>query len=109
MALTMRACVELHVYDGVASPTGVTLDVPGGKKHPRACTSMTDLVRKFQLHGDGHFYLAAGEWPDVNEVNLRKPYWPSMDAALDSDPRRRRRKADSKATGEEHEGGLHVR
>jgi hypothetical protein len=57
-------CEEIHVYGGVAERTGVTIDLKGYRHRPNVCTSITDLVRKHKLMGDGHFYLHGGQWPE---------------------------------------------
>ena len=89
----MNNCDEIHVYEGRAEQTGVVIEARGVTKH-HLCRSMTDLVRRFALYGDGHFYLAAGAWPDdAKVIDLRKPYWPSMDDAVQSTSHRKRRKA----------------
>jgi hypothetical protein len=63
MSMSVHLCEEIHVYDNVAEPTGSTVDLAGLKREPRVCTTVSDLVRKHRQHGDGHFYLPQGQWP----------------------------------------------
>ena len=58
-----RMCDEIHAYAGRAERTGRVLELRGLKTGQRTCTSLTDLVRKYKLYGDGNFYLPVGLWP----------------------------------------------
>jgi hypothetical protein len=58
-----RMCEEIHAYAGSAERTGVRIELRGLKTGQRTCTSLTDLVRKYKLYGDGVFYLPVGLWP----------------------------------------------
>jgi hypothetical protein len=62
--MSVHLCEEIHVYDNVAERTGATVDLAGLKREPRVCTTVSDLVRKHRQHGDGHFYLPRGHWPE---------------------------------------------
>ena len=55
-----QTCEEIRVFEGMAERTGRTMELRGLKAHRNGCTSMRDLVRKYKILGDGHFYLAAG-------------------------------------------------
>src|SRR5438477_11175112 len=82
----MHQCEEIHVFDGIAERTGRTAVFRSAKNYP-ACTSFRDLVRKYNLHGDGVFYLA-GCWPsESRSVALDNVKWIGAEAAM----RRRRR------------------
>lgn len=59
-----RICEEVHAFDGYAERTGNVLEMRGLKSGKRRCTSITDLIRKYKLYGDGLFYLPAGHWPE---------------------------------------------
>jgi hypothetical protein len=83
----MHDCEEIHVYAGTAERTGVVVEMRGMVRR-RACTSMRDLIRKYKLFGDGHFYLPVGQWPvDTTEVSLDNVKWLGMDAACRADRR----------------------
>jgi hypothetical protein len=71
-----RLCEEVRAFGGTAERTGVTLELRGLKAHKRTCTSLTDLVRKYKLYGDGLFYLPAGQWPEGEaQVSLDNVKW----------------------------------
>jgi hypothetical protein len=77
----MRECEEIHVYEGVAERTGKTAMFRSAKNFP-ACSSFRDLVRKYNLHGDGVFYLA-GRWPgDERSVVLDNVKWVGAEIAM---------------------------
>ena len=59
-----RLCDEIHAFADTAERTGVVVELRGLKTHKRTCTSLTDLVRKYKLYGDGLFYLPVGHWPE---------------------------------------------
>jgi hypothetical protein len=63
-----RLCEEIHAFAGTAERTGVTIELRGLKTGQRTCTSLTDLVRKYKLYGDGIFYLPVGHWPKGETV-----------------------------------------
>jgi hypothetical protein len=58
-----RLCEEVHAFSGTVERTGAVVALRGLKAHNRTCTSLTDLVRKYKLYGDGLLYLPAGLWP----------------------------------------------
>src|SRR3954469_5466369 len=83
---SMRECEEIHVYGGVAERTGNIAVFRSAKNYP-ACSSFRDLVRKYNLHGDGVFYLA-GCWPsDSPSVALDNVKWIGAEAAMGRRPR----------------------
>jgi hypothetical protein len=59
----VRICEEVHAYDGSAERTGTLVELRSMKSGQRTCTSLTDLIRKYKLYGDGLFYLPIGHWP----------------------------------------------
>lgn len=78
-----QICEEIRVYEGTAERTGERLELRGLKAHKNGCTSMRDLVRKYKLLGDGHFYLRAGNWPDGQpSVSLDNVKWVGLDKAF---------------------------
>ena len=77
----MRECEEIRVFEGVAERTGKRAVFRSAKNYP-ACTSFRDLVRKYNLHGDGVFYLA-GPWPsNERSMILDNVKWMGADAAM---------------------------
>ena len=58
-----RICDEVHAFAGTAERTGATIELRGVRTGQRTCTSVTDLIRKYKLYGDGLFYLPLGHWP----------------------------------------------
>lgn len=80
----MKEYDEVHVFDGISERTGTIVEVPGSSRHLRACSSLTDLIRKYHLYGDGHYYLRPKQWPgEETSIDLRRPYWPSMEEAVE--------------------------
>lgn len=75
-----QICVEIRVFEGMAERTGAMLELRGLKTQTNGCTSMRDLVRKYRIFGDGHFYLPTGNWP-VGEltVSLDNVKWIGLD------------------------------
>src|SRR3954466_3303328 len=78
-------CEEIRVFEGTAERTGEQLELRGLKSHKNGCTSMRDLVRKYKILGDGHFYLPVGNWPGgapplplatLKGMGLDKPFHP---------------------------------
>ena len=55
-----RLCEEVQAFAGSAERTGVVMELRALKNGMRRCTSVTDLVRKYKLYGDGLFYLPVG-------------------------------------------------
>jgi hypothetical protein len=94
-----RLCEEVHAFAGTAERTGVTIELRGLRNGQRTCTSLTDLVRKYKLYGDGIFYLPAGQWPEgATEIALDNVKWlgvaEAFDARLRTERSRSRRKED---------------
>jgi hypothetical protein len=88
-----RVCEEIHAYAGTAERTGVRIELRGMKSHQRTCTSLTDLIRKYKLYGDGLFYLPAGHWPRGQKtVSLDNVRWIGVTRAAGAQPQRKRRK-----------------
>jgi hypothetical protein len=80
-----QICDEIRVFEGMAERTGEMLELRGLKSHPNGCTSMRDLVRKYKILGDGHFYLPVGNWPkDQPSVSLDNVKWIGLDRAFQS-------------------------
>jgi hypothetical protein len=76
-------CEEIRVFEGTAERTGEQLELRGLKAHKNGCTSMRDLVRKYKILGDGHFYLPIGNWPDgAPSVSLDNVKWIGLDKAF---------------------------
>ena len=76
MERMVRRCEEVHAFAGTAERTGVVIELRGLKARKHACTSLTDLVRKYKLYGDGIFYLPVGHWPEgAAEVTLDNVKW----------------------------------
>ena len=87
-----RMCDEIHAFDGTAERTGVCVELRGMKAHNRTCTSLTDLVRKYKLYGDGLFYLPVGHWPrDEKEITLDNVKWMGVTRAVGEQKKRKRR------------------
>lgn len=55
---------EVHVVDGGAERTGVSVDRSAVRGRNNVCRSVTELARKVRSNGDGYFYLAAQAWPE---------------------------------------------
>ena len=71
-----RRCEEIHVFCGKAERTGTIMERRSLRRGQRTCTSVRDLVRKYNLYGDGYFYLAFGHWPaDERELVLDNVKW----------------------------------
>jgi hypothetical protein len=78
-----QTCEEIRVFEGMAERTGGKVEIRGLKAHKNGCTSMRDLVRKYRILGDGHFYLCAGHWPDGKlTVSLDNVKWIGLDRAF---------------------------
>jgi hypothetical protein len=93
-----RLCDEVHAFDGIAERTGAAVELRGLKAHKRTCTSITDLIRKYKLYGDGLFYLPAGLWPEgETQISLDNVKWVGLthayNARLRSEKSRVRRRA----------------
>lgn len=83
-----RVCEEIHAFDGSAERTGATIELRGLKARNRTCTSLTDLVRKYKLYGDGIFYLPIGHWPKgKTAIALDNVKWMGMTRASATDRR----------------------
>ena len=80
----------------MAERTGEQLELRGGlKAHTNGCTSMRDLVRKYRIFGDGHFYLPLGSWPEgARSVSLDNVKWIGLDRTFQARQRFAPRKAD---------------
>lgn len=77
----MRECEEIRVFEGVAERTGRMVIFRSARNYP-ACSSFRDLVRKYNLHGDGVFYLH-GRWPgDESSVVLDNVKWIGAERAM---------------------------
>jgi len=78
-----QICEEIRVFEGTAERTGEKLELRGLKAHKNGCTSMRDLVRKYKILGDGHFYLPVGNWPaGQRTVSLDNVKWIGLDRAF---------------------------
>ena len=77
-------CEEIHAYGGSAERTGTVIELRGLRSRRRACTSLTDLLRKYNLYGDGIFYLPVGHWPEgETSIPLDRVKWMGMTRADD--------------------------
>ncbi|HEY5611730.1 MAG TPA: hypothetical protein VIL97_11005, partial [Thermoanaerobaculia bacterium] len=54
---------EIRVFEGVAEPTGNTVDRKTVRGSAAVCRSMSDLMRKVRRVGDGYFYIPVLVWP----------------------------------------------
>ena len=80
----VRLCEEVHAFAGSAERTGVVLELRAIKAGKRSCTSLTDLVRKYKLYGDGLFYLPVGNWPaDAVTIALDNVKWVGITRAFE--------------------------
>lgn len=71
-----RMCEEIHAFAGSAERTGSVIELRGLKARQRTCTSLTDLIRKYKLYGDGIFYMPVGHWPKgETEITLDNVKW----------------------------------
>ena len=62
---------EIRVFEGVAEPTGNTVDRKTVRGSAAVCRSMSDLMRKVRRVGDGYFYIPVLVWPQgVTRVEL---------------------------------------
>jgi len=62
---------EIRVFEGVAEPTGNTVDRNTVRGSNAVCRSMSDLMRKVRRVGDGYFYIPVLTWPEgVTRVEL---------------------------------------
>jgi hypothetical protein len=76
MERTARMCEEVQVFEGSAERTGSIVELRGLMARNRTCRSVTDLVRRYRLYGDGMFYLPLGHWPDgAEKVELDLLKW----------------------------------
>ena len=96
-----RMCEEIHAYAGTAERTGVRIELRGLKTGQRTCTSLTDLVRKYKLYGDGVFYLPVGLWPkDKMAITLDNVKWMGVTRAAGvQQGTKRKRATDSDTEG----------
>ena len=69
MERIVRRCEEVHAFAGSAERTGSIIELRALRSRKHACTSITDLIRKYKLYGDGMFYLPLGHWPE-NQTRL---------------------------------------
>jgi hypothetical protein len=91
-----RMCEEIHAYAGSAERTGAKIELRGLKTGQRTCTSLTDLVRKYKLYGDGVFYLPVGLWPKgQTAITLDNVKWMGVTRAVSvqKDGKRKRKRA----------------
>lgn len=66
---------EIRVYAGVAERTGMHFERNAVRRSGTCCRSLTELIRKTRVSGDGTFYLPLDIWPaDTERVELRKPW-----------------------------------
>jgi len=89
-----RLCEEVHAFDRRGERTGVVIELRALRSRARACTSITDLIRKYKLYGDGFFYLPVGHWPaGENVVELDNVKWMGVTQSfrVPRSPRRRAR------------------
>ncbi len=64
---------EIRVYAGVAERTGVHFERNAVRHSGGCCGSLTELIRKVRVSGDGTFYLPLNVWPaDTERVELQK-------------------------------------
>jgi hypothetical protein len=79
-----QLCEEVHAFAGTAERTGVQMNLRGLRARKRTCTSLTDLVRKYKLYGDGLFYLPVGHWPKgEKEIALDNVKWLGVARSFD--------------------------
>lgn len=94
-----RLCEEVHAFDGGAERTGVVVELRSIKTGQRTCTSVTDLIRKYKLYGDGLFYLPVGHWPDgAAKIELDNLKWMGVTRSFARSKRTRRRRPDTAAS-----------
>jgi hypothetical protein len=66
---------EVRVYAGVAERTGVQFDRSDVRRSGACCGSITELIRKVRVSGDGTYYLPLDVWPaDTEKLELQKPW-----------------------------------
>jgi hypothetical protein len=66
---------EIRVYDGVAERTGAQFTRDAVRHSGSCCKSLSSLIRKARVAGDGYFYLPPGIWPaDTTRVPLQKEW-----------------------------------
>lgn len=82
----VHLCEEIHAFAGSAERTGTTIELRGVRTGQRTCTSLTDLVRKYKLYGDGLFYLPVGHWPKgETTIPLDNVKWIGIARAVDEE------------------------
>lgn len=97
-----RTCEEVHAFAGTAERTGVVVELRSIKTGQRTCTSLTDLIRKYKLYGDGLFYLPVGHWPDrEKEIPLDNVKWLGVTRAIGVQKERNRRRVSTSAPVED--------
>ncbi|HEY0143963.1 MAG TPA: hypothetical protein VGF48_23960 [Thermoanaerobaculia bacterium] len=80
-------CDEVHVFAGSAERTGAVMELRALRAGRRTCTSVTDLIRKYKLYGDGLFYLPVGHWPDgAQQVELDNVKWIGITRTTSTQP-----------------------
>ena len=66
---------EIRVYAGVAERTGVQFDRAAVRRSDGCCKSLSALLRKARVAGDGYYYLPLNVWPaDTERVEIRKQW-----------------------------------
>ena len=87
-------CEEIHVFAGSAERTGAVIELRGLKAGRQTCTSLTDLVRKYKLYGDGLFYLPVGHWPHgEQQIPLDNVKWMGVAKAAGVERRAKRKRS----------------
>lgn len=66
-----RLYEEIRVFEGVAEPTGNTVDRQTVRGSAAVCRSINELTRKVRRLGDGYFYVPSLVWPEgVEKIQL---------------------------------------
>jgi hypothetical protein len=68
---------EIHVVEGAAERTGISVDRSAVRGRNNVCRSLSELARKVRSNGDGYFYLAAAAWPEgTTKIELATAWTP---------------------------------
>jgi hypothetical protein len=66
---------EIRVYADAAELTGVKVERSAVRRNSGCCKSLTELIRKARVAGEGYFYLPLNLWPDGTErIELKKEW-----------------------------------
>jgi hypothetical protein len=76
-----RSFDEVHVFEGVAERTGVSLDREGVRGRRAVCRSVGELASKSRRLGDGYYYLTSAAWPSGSTSVSLALQWVSIEAA----------------------------